>query len=293
MSEASRKGGIVGAGLVPGLPHLLASKPAAGWTQLAEATRALGRELRAAGAESLMLVSSQWFSVLGLLVQTRPVLEGTRVDEPWYPYDFGTLDYKLRTDAALTDSWMQQLRSGGFQVRAVDHPHFPMDTGTVVASRLLDPEGELSIAGVSLNLYGDHASVERVGRAAREAAEASGRRVAIVGISALSAQPHRSWIEPSQDRISSPAHEQWNKRVLGLLEAGKFGELQSIRDKFIAETAADAQLRTVSFLHGAADLSRPAAVRAHAPVWGMGAAVISWTSGSTDKLGSSDKENAA
>ena len=68
MSEASRKGGIVGAGLVPGLPHLLASKPAAGWTQLAEATRALGRELRAAGAESLMLVSSQWFSVLGLLV---------------------------------------------------------------------------------------------------------------------------------------------------------------------------------------------------------------------------------
>ena len=126
----------------------------------------------AAGAESLMLVSSQWFSVLGLLVQTRPVLEGTRVDENWYPYDFGTLDYKLRTDTALTDHWMQKLRASGFQVRAVDHPHFPMDTGTVVASRLLDPEGELSIAGVSLNLYGDHASVERVGRAAREAAEA-------------------------------------------------------------------------------------------------------------------------
>ena len=59
----------------------------------------------------------------------------------------------------------------------------------------------------------------------------------------------------------------------------------------IAETAADAQLRTVSFLHGAADLSRPATVRAQAPVWGMGAAVISWSFGGS--AGSTDKETAA
>lgn len=269
-------GAVVGAAFVPGMPHLLAGLPAPGWLGLANAARDVGRELRAAGVETLMVISSQWFSVLGLQVLTRPHLRGTRVDENWYSYDFGTIDYALRTDVEIADAWLAQLRGDGFQARPTDHPHFPIDTGLVVATRLLDPDGALSIAQASLNLYGTPESVERVGAAAARAANSCGRKVAVVAIATLSTLPHKTWIEFHQDKISSEHHDRWNRRMLDLIGAGRADEALALHAEFTAAAQTDAQMRPLFFLRGACGLSKNAKVRAYAPIWGMGGAVVSW-----------------
>lgn len=267
---------IVGAAFVPGLPHLLAGRPANGWMDLRHATEQLGRDLRAAGAETLMLVSTQWYSVLGLQVQMRPHLHGTRVDENWYTHDFGTLDFRLNTDTELASAWLTTLQGAGFQARPTDYPDFPIDTGCITAMRLLDPANQMRVAQVSLNLYGTPESVELVGRAAAEAARTTGRKVAVVAISALSSQPLNVFIGPGQDRIANPGHERWNRRILDLLAKGDVAEVFRLRADFARQAAADSQLRALSYLHGAVDIAVPADIRAYAPVWGMGATTICW-----------------
>jgi len=270
------KGQLVGAALVPGMPHLLAQNASAGWLSLAEAVRQLGDELREAGVESLLVVSTQWISVLGLTVQARPRLEGTRVDENWYRYEFGTIPYSLQTDVELSRLWLEELRQRNFQARPIDHPHFPVDTGLITVLKLLDPENRLAISQVSLNLYGTAEMSEQIGQAAVNASIRCGRRTAVVAIGGLSSHPWQRWIEPAQDAISNPNDESLNARVLELLKTGRIDELMASRAEMVAAGAMDGQLRTISFLHGAVGLAHPAQVRAYAPVWGMGAAVVSW-----------------
>ena len=89
---------VAAAALVPGMPHLLAADPAPSWKELAAATRAVGDRLRAAGVEAVLLLSTQWFTVLGHQVQCDPHLSGTRTDENWYAYDYGHLRYDLAVD---------------------------------------------------------------------------------------------------------------------------------------------------------------------------------------------------
>jgi 2-aminophenol/2-amino-5-chlorophenol 1,6-dioxygenase alpha subunit len=272
------------AALVPGLPHLLAAQQAPGWGRLAEAMRRLGDELRSLGVESLVITSSQWISVLGLQIQMRPEVTGTRVDENWYRYDYGTLDYQFRTDLEVSERWLALLRSEGFQARPTNHPHFPVDTGVVVATRLLDPEGRFRIAQASLHLYGSAASVEGVGAAAARAVEGEGRPAALIAIGGLSSHPLRTWIDPLQDAIASAADDAANQRVLEMLRTGDADALFSQREAISRAAAMDGQLRTLAFLHGGADIGRPARVHAYAPVWGMGAAVVSWSPADKDEL---------
>jgi 2-aminophenol/2-amino-5-chlorophenol 1,6-dioxygenase alpha subunit len=268
---------------VPGLPHLLAADPAPAWKRLADAMRSLGEELRALGVETLVLVSTQWFSVLGVQVQARAELQGMRVDENWYRYDFGTIGYRMKSDVAVAERWLAELQREGFQARSTSHADFPVDTGVVVASRLLDPDSRFSIAQVSLNLYGDAEAVERLGRSATRAVEALGRPSALVAIGGLSAHPLRTWIEPRQDAIASAADEAANQRVLELLRDGDAESLFHEREALSREAAMDGQLRTLSFLHGGAGLVRPARVHAEGAVWGMGAAVVSWPAAGTNE----------
>jgi hypothetical protein len=49
---------VVGAALVPGMPHLLAAEPAPSWKLLADAARQAGQDLRAAGPDAFVVLST-------------------------------------------------------------------------------------------------------------------------------------------------------------------------------------------------------------------------------------------
>ena len=60
---------VVAAAFVPGMPHLLAEDPAPSWRKLADATREVGVRLRRLEPHAVLLMSTQWFTVLGHQLQ--------------------------------------------------------------------------------------------------------------------------------------------------------------------------------------------------------------------------------
>lgn len=265
-----------GAALVPGMPQLHASRPAESWRALAEATRRTGEDLRAARPDLLVVLSTQWFTVLGHQLQMDPRPSGTRIDENWYAYDYGTLSYDFRVDVPFTELWAQEIEGVGFQARRTLYEGFPIDMGVVSALPLLDPARSLPVAMVSTNLYADSVEIERLAACALRAAHRSGKSVVFVAISGLSSGLTQRWIQPEEDSIELDGHDRWNRRLLDLLRKGRLDEALGLSEEYGREAQADSQFRGLAFLAGTGCLDGPAEVRAYGPIWGTGAAVIHW-----------------
>ena len=272
-ASASR---VAGAALVPGMPQLLTDGPAApSWVELAVAAREVGDRLLDAGAEALVILSTQWFTVLGHQLQLEPRLQGRRVDENWYAYDYGTLDYDIRIDTELTERWATEIEGEGLQARRTRYEGFPIDTGTLVADALLNHG--LPVALVSCNLYAGADVIATLAGAALHAADELGRRVGFVAVTGLSSGLTQRWIEPAEDAIELAEHERWDRRVLELLSRGRLDEALALREEYARAAQADSQLRALAFLAGTGCLSGAADVRAYGPIWGTGAAVVHWS----------------
>jgi 2-aminophenol/2-amino-5-chlorophenol 1,6-dioxygenase alpha subunit len=272
-----------GAALVPGMPHLLAEEPAASWAELADATRQVGERLRAAGPDALIVLSTQWFTVLGHQLQMEPRLSGTRVDENWYAYDYGTLNYDLQIDSELTEQWAQEIEARGYQARRTRYTGFPIDTGIVVAHQLLDPEREIPLALVSCNLYAQAEDLGAIAAAAIDAASSLERRVALVAVSGLSSALTQRWIDPAEDRIEDPGNERWDRLMLDLLAGARVEEALALREQYAREAQVDSQFRALAFLAGSNFIDGAASVLAYGPVWGTGAAVVYWPEERSDQ----------
>lgn len=268
---------VVAAALVPGMPHLLAADPAPSWTRLADAVRRTGERIRSAGAEVVVLMSTQWFTVLGHQVQLDPRLRGEHRDENWYRYDFGRQHYDLRVDTELAAGWADEIDAAGLQARRTRYDGFPVDTGTITAMNLLDPAGRCRLALVSCNLYADADAMSTVGAAAVTAARRLGRRIAVVAVSGLSSGLIQRWIAPDEDHIAGDEHEQWDRRMLDLVVAGKHADVLEQRERYAAQAQVDSQFRAYPFLAGAgAEQLGSAELLAYGPIWGTGAAVVNW-----------------
>ncbi|MFC0098899.1 2-amino-5-chlorophenol 1,6-dioxygenase subunit alpha [Micromonospora marina] len=268
--------GIVAGALLPGMPHLLADEPAPSWSALADAARDVGARLRRLEPDVVLLLSTQWFTVLGHQFQCDPNPRGRHVDENWYAYDYGLLDYDLRFDVDFTERWAARVQAGGLQARRTRYEGFPIDAGTIVTSALLDPDRKLRWAQVSCNLYADAGTLAEVGRAGGAAARDAGLRAAVVVVTGMSSGLIQEWIEPGQDRIGAAGHEQWNTRILDLLTAGKVDEALAVREDFARQAQADSQFRALAFAAGAGAATGPAHLHAYGPIWGTGGAVLSW-----------------
>jgi 2-aminophenol/2-amino-5-chlorophenol 1,6-dioxygenase subunit alpha len=276
VTSTTTSSAFAGAVLLPGMPQLLAQEPTPVWTGLVQSARTAGERLRAAGAEALVVISTQWFTVLGHQVQLDERMVGTRVDENWYDFDYGTMDYDFRTDVALAEQWAKEIEACGLEARRTSYAHFPVDTGVILATSLLDPHGQLPIAQVSCNLYAGVEDIATLGKAVLRAAEALDRRVGLVAVSGLSSALTQRWIEPQEDRIEEPAFEEWDRRILRLLAAGDLAEVMRLREQYARDAQADSQLRALAFLEGTGQLMSPADVLGYGPLWGTGGAVVHW-----------------
>lgn len=267
---------MITAALIPGFPHLLSEDGAPSWKTLGNAARRVGEDIAAARPDALLMISTQWFTVLGHQFQTDPNPRGHHVDENWYDFDFGTFDYDLRIDVDLATAWAKEAEAQGFQARRTNYPHFPIDAGTLTAQQLLDPAREFPIALMSVNLYAAAEDMQRLGEAGSRAADRLGRRVVVVAASGLSSGWINRWIEPAEERFEHPEHDDWNHRILDLLRSGRIDDALAVRDEYAEAARADNQFRALPFLVGAASLRGPGTVLAYGSVWGAGAAVVTW-----------------
>jgi 2-aminophenol/2-amino-5-chlorophenol 1,6-dioxygenase alpha subunit len=64
--------------------------------------------------------------------------------------------------------------------------------------------------------------------------------------------------------------------MLDLLTAGDVAGALAVREDFAREAQADSQFRALAFAAGAGGAAGPATRHAYGPLWGTGAAVLSW-----------------
>lgn len=261
--------------IAPGLPHpLLAPDGSPAWRALRDGYDRARDALHTWGADLLVLYSTGWPSVIGHQIQADPAPEWVHVDQEWH--ELGSIPYTLRMDPGFAGAWRDAARARGLHARTVSYRGFPVDTGTIVALRLLDPDNRIPACVVSCNMYAERAETLVLGKAARDAVLATGRRAVAVAVTSLSSRLHTEPIDPAHDRISSLKDDEWNRKLLELLADGRLEDVSQLAREFAAQANGDSKGKALWWL--AATLGQhndyEGTVYAYQPVWGTGAALV-------------------
>ncbi len=265
--------------IVPGIPHpLLCPQHNEGWMRLNQGFAALREQILAAKPDVLLVYSTMWPSVIGHQVQARPNPEWVHVDELFH--DLGSIPYRFRIDAELAGALNDAAHERGLQCRTIDHHGFPIDTGSVVALKLLTPNNEVPAVIVSSNVYADRAETVVFAKAARDALARQGKTAAAICVMTLSNRLFTDWIDPASDRIHSPKDQEWNDKVLQFVREGRLEDISQlsrvihsqIRVKKVVNFKPMWWLSGLMGQHNRYD----GTVFASAPLYGTGAAVASF-----------------
>lgn len=264
--------------LVPGQPHpLLAPEKSPGWASLRKSYEAMGREIERSGAELLLVYSTQWFSVIGHLFQVHPSPTWTLVDQNWY--ELGEIPYELRVDPEFGKLYARICKERGMQAATVAYHGFPIDTGTVVALKLLNPNNAIPASMVSCNIYAEREETRALGFAARAAIEAYGKKTIVLCVTNLSNRYEVAEIDPAHDRISSQKDDEWNRKILEMLGEGRLEDVAQVARDFAREANADMGFKAIWWLgavmgeHNRYD----GKVWDYQPVWGTGNGLVELT----------------
>jgi 2-aminophenol/2-amino-5-chlorophenol 1,6-dioxygenase alpha subunit len=278
-------GSIHKAYLVPGQPHiLLAPDRNAGWASLKQSYEAIGREIERSGAELMLLYSTQWFSVIGHLFQTDPNPQWTLVDQNWY--QFGEIPYSFRIDPDFGMLYASVCKDLGMQTATVDYHGFPIDTGTVVALKLLNPNNAIPASVVSCNIYAERDETRALGRAARTAIDRYGKKTIVVVVTNLSNRYEVGEIDVANDHISSSKDDEWNRKILEMLGEGRLEDVAQVAREFGREANADMGFKAIWWLAALVGENNKydGKVWDYQPVWGTGNGIVELTPNSNKEL---------
>jgi 2-aminophenol/2-amino-5-chlorophenol 1,6-dioxygenase alpha subunit len=271
-------GSIHKAYLVPGQPHiLLAADQNAGWASLKQSYEAIGREIEQSGAELMLVYSTQWFSVIGHLFQIAPNPQWTLVDQNWY--QFGEIPYSFRIDPEFGKLYASVCKDLGMQTATVDYHGFPIDTGTVVALKLLNPNNAIPASVVSCNIYAERDETRALGRAARTAIDRYGKKTIVVVVTNLSNRYEVGEIDIANDHISSSKDDEWNRKILEMLGEGRLEDVAQVAREFGREANADMGFKAIWWLAALAGENNKydGKVWDYQPVWGTGNGIVELT----------------
>ena len=264
--------------VVPGQPHiLLAPGKNRGWASLKSSYEAVGREIERSGAELILLYSTQWFSVIGHLMQVDPKPKWVLVDQNWY--EFGEIPYEFRIDPEFGKLYCSLVKEAGMQAAPVNYHGFPMDTGTVVALKLLNPNNAVAASVVSCNIYAERDETRALGRLAREAIDRYGKKTIAVCVTNLSNRYEVAEIDPPHDKISSAKDDEWNRKIVEMLGEGRLEDVSQVAREFAREANADMGFKAIWWLAALMGENNryEGKVWDYQPVWGTGCAIVELT----------------
>lgn len=274
MSSPGTDREIALAAIVPGMPHpLLNPGGNPGWQGLRDAYETAAARIAASDADLLVLYSTGWPSVIGHQIQADPEPEWVHVDQEWH--DLGPIPYRLRMDPGFAAAWQEAATARGLHARTVAYKGFPIDTGSIVALQLLNPENRLPAVIVSCNMYADRAETLVLGKAARDALQRTGRRAVAVAVTQLSNRVHTRPVADADDHLSSPQDDEWNQKLLELLAEGRLEDVSQLARTFTHQAHADSKLKAIWWLAALSGQHNRYAgeVLGYAPVQGTGCTV--------------------
>lgn len=235
--------------VVPGLPHpLLAADKNPGWKRLRTAMENVRDEIAASDAEMILYFSTQWLTVLGYLFQADPNPKWTLVDHNWH--EFGSVQYDFKVETGFATAYANEVKAMGHYTREVNYRGFPIDTGTVVAQKLLNPDNRIPAAMASCNMYAEKQETLSIGQAAMRAIEKHGKRVAVVCVSGLSSRYHTDEIPYENDGFSSAKDDEWNRKILEIFGEGNLEDVSEVAREYSRQANADMGFRGIWWLNG-------------------------------------------
>jgi reactive intermediate/imine deaminase len=235
--------------IVPGLPQvLLAPEKSPGWQRLRHAYDLAKKEIENSNADLLLFYSTQWLSVLGYTFQADPSPEWIHVDHNFH--DLGSMPYKFRIDPDFAKVYAAEVKKDGHHTMLANYRGFPVDTGTIVAQKLLNPDNKFAASMVSCNMYAEKNETIEVGRAGLRALEKSGKKAVVVLISGLSNRFFIKEIDPKDDKISSAKDDEWNRKICELLQDGRLEDVSQVARDFGREANGDMGFKGVWWLNG-------------------------------------------
>lgn len=264
--------------IVPGQPQiLLAPEKSPGWLKLNKAYAEARREIEASQADLILYFSTQWLSVLGYTFQADPAPEWIHVDHNFH--ELGSMPYKFRCDPEFAKIYAEEVKKDGHHTMLANYKGFPIDTGTIVAQKLLNPDNKLPAAMVSCNMYAEKSETIEVGRAGLRALERSGKKAVAVLVTGLSSRHFIHEIDPKEDKISSAKDDEWNKKICELLGEGRLEDVAQVARDFGREANGDMGFKGIWWLNGLCGESNEFAgkVYDYQAIYGTGAAVASLT----------------
>lgn len=262
--------------LVSGMPQiLLASEQSPGWGRLNKAFEELRADIEKEEADLILYFSTQWLSILGYMFQADPKPEWTHVDQNWH--ELGSIPYQFQIDCDFARSYASEVDRLGYKTRLVNYRGFPIDTGTIVAQKLLNPGNRIPAAVISCNMYSEKEETTRLGQAAARALKNSGKKAVAVLVSNLSNRYHVQPIDPKLDQISSKKDDEWNRKILDMLQKGDVEDVAQCVREFARQANGDMKFKGLWWLNGLLGQSNDFEGRLYAyePVWGTGAALVS------------------
>ena len=266
---------VVSAFLIPGSPLPLVHRENPPWGVIGDGLEKAAASLRESNPDTICVYSTQWIAVLDQLWLTKPRVSGIHVDENWHEY--GELTFDFAVDTELTLKCAESTGAVSVKSKGVDYDHFPVDTGTIVASNFLNPKNEHRMLVTSNNLYHDWEITTNLGKTVARQAQELGRRIAIVGVGGLSGRFFRESIDITADKIATPEDDQWNQKMLELMEIGDTDRLLKDIPQYEQKAMVDMGFKHFAFLLGALGSFSSAKIHAYGPLYGTGAAVIEYS----------------
>lgn len=266
--------------VLPGVPHILLAPDAnAGWKKLHQACARVREQIESLEADVLLIYSTYWPSVIGHQIQARPNPEWVHVDDEFHA--LGSIPYKLRVDSELAHAYVGCAQARKLQARAIDYHGFPIDTGSLVVSKLINPDNRLPCVIVSSNVYADRAETLVLGKAARDALVLQNKKAVAIIVTSLSNRIHEKKVLPKDDHIHSLKDQEWNQKFLEFLSAGRLEDVSQLSRQFHKEARVNKVANFKPFWWLAAVMGQTnlyaGEVFEYQPVYGSGAAVIGLT----------------
>ncbi|CAN5898194.1 hypothetical protein BH11PSE13_BH11PSE13_01090 [soil metagenome] len=265
--------GVVGAYLLPGSPLLTLQRNVPAYAELLAGMAQVAREIEELAPDTLVIYSTRWLAVLDQQWQGRARITGLHVDDNWH--EFGEMRYDITTDVSLARACMKAANRAGVHSKLVDYAGFPLDSGTLSVNALVNGDGVFPTLIVANNLYLDYEKTRSLGELAAAQATAQGKRVVVLAIGELSGTAFRDERPLAEDKIATATDDDWNRRMLKLIEQRELDELARQLPDYLAQAKVDMGFKHFAFALGAlGGRLGKAKVLAYGPQYGNGAAVV-------------------
>ena len=211
----------------PPHPHpFLCPEANVGYGRLRAAYDQCRKRIEESEADLIIVYSTTWPSIIGHQFQANPNSEWVHVDDDFHY--LGSMPYSFTMDADFAAACVEKAESRGLQARTVNYDAFPIDTGSITALSLLNPDNRLPATIVSSNMYANRSETIVLGKAIRDALNEGGRKAVIVVVSSLSNRMFTEPIDPSEDRIHSQKDDDWNMKILEFFQDGRLEDLSQL-----------------------------------------------------------------